>query len=121
MKNRYAQKCSICQVPVPSGEGTMKLVRNKWLVVHEDSCPRHPSTNSLARTKAVRIARILADPETEKIVVFEAVELLGLLVKTEWLDLERCKRSILSCGSTRNMDRVEVEEVVDHFLRSASS
>lgn len=98
----------------------MKRVRNKWLVVHEDSCPRHPSTNSLARTKAVRIAKILNDPDTEKSVVFEAVELLGLLVKTNWLDLDRCKASLLSCGSTRAMDRVEVEEVIDHFLRSTS-
>lgn len=98
----------------------MKLVRNKWLVTHEDSCPRHPSTNSLARTKAVRIAQILNDPATQKSVVFEAVELLGLLVKTSWLDLGRCKASLLSCGATAQMDRVEVEEVIDHFLRSAS-
>ena len=120
MKNKYPQNCSVCQVPVPSGEGDMAKIRNKWLVTHEDSCPRHPSTQSLARTKAVKIARILGDPETDKKTVLEAVMLLGLLVKTGWLDLERCQQKLLECGSTRNMDRLDVEEIIECLLQSAA-
>jgi len=120
MKNKYPQNCSVCQVPVPSGEGDMAKIRNKWLVTHEIPCPRHPESQSLARTKAVRIARILGDPETDKKTVLEAVALLGLLVKTGWLDLERCKQKLLECGSTRLMDRLDVEEIIECLLRNSS-
>jgi len=98
----------------------MAKIRNKWLVTHEIPCPRHPESQSLARTKAVRIARILGDPETDKKTVLEAVALLGLLVKTGWLDLERCKQKLLECGSTRLMDRLDVEEIIECLLRNSS-
>ena len=46
--------------------------------------------------------------------------LLGLLVKTGWLDLERCQQKLLECGSTRAMDRLDVEEVIECLLESAA-
>lgn len=120
MKNRYPKACSVCQGTVPAGEGTLRRVGAGWSVTHEGGCPRDVIRRDRARARTERVVNLLDRPMISAEDLAECVGALAELTRAGWATRESCERAILSARALRNMDRLEVEEILYRFLTEDS-
>jgi len=116
MKNRYPKACSVCQGTVPAGEGTLRRVGSGWSVTHSDACPRNSVRHGHARAHTRRALALLNRATAPADDVRYAIDLLSELVRTRWTTRESCEKALLSARAFRDMDRLEVEGILQSFL-----
>jgi hypothetical protein len=100
-----------------------------WVVTHAEACPRDPSVIGRAqaslrlghaqaysrRITAMLRRRNLNAEETETVLAN-----LANMLRTGWTNYETCERAILSALAFADMDRMDVESILNSFLTHES-
>jgi hypothetical protein len=116
MRNRYPKSCGVCQGRVPAGEGIVQGSHaSGWTVTH-DVCPRGSVRHGHAQAYARRVVVALRRKESTSEDITEALNGLAALMRTGWTSRENCEKIILSAGAFRDLDRLQVEEILANYL-----
>jgi hypothetical protein len=116
MRNRYPKPCGVCQGRVPAGEGTVQGSHaSGWTVTH-DVCPRGSVRHGHAQAYARRTVATLRHRNSDADDITEALRGLAALMRTGWTSRENCEKIILKAPAFVDLDRLEVEEILDQCL-----
>jgi hypothetical protein len=116
MRNRYPKSCGICQAWVPAGEGNAQGSHTSgWTVTH-DVCPRGSVRHGHAQAYARRVMGALRRQESTTTDITEALIGLASLMRTGWTSREGCEKVILRAPAFHDLDRLEVEEVLNRYF-----
>lgn len=116
MRNRYPKPCGVCQGRVPAGEGNVQGSHTSgWTVTH-DVCPKGSTRHGHAQAYARRVSLVLRRKDSTTDDITEALNGLAALMRTGWTSRESCERVILKAPVFCDLDRLQVEEVLNrHF------
>ncbi len=103
---------------MPAGEGNVQGSHTSgWTVTH-DVCPnkgnavRQGHAHAYARRASLALRR--RDSTTDD--VTEALNGLAVLLRTGWTARKSCEQIILKAPAFRDLDRLEVEEVLNRYF-----
>lgn len=117
MKNRYPKPCGVCQGWVPAGEGILQGSHDSgWVVTHADACPKGSVRHGHAQALAHRVMSVLRRKDSTADETMQALSNLGALLRTGWTNREACERIILKAHAFADLDRIEVEMLLDGCL-----
>jgi|EndMetStandDraft_8_1072994.scaffolds.fasta_scaffold858720_2 hypothetical protein len=116
MRNMYPKPCGVCQGRVPAGEGNVQGSHaSGWTVTH-DVCPRGSVRHGHAQAYARRVMGVLRRKESTATDISEALAGLAALMRTGWTSREGCEKVILRAPAFSDLDRLEVEEILNRSL-----